>query len=215
MQTMQHNANKYNGPKNRNDFLKVKHHIFLLICGEMLPGDNLDMFREIHLSVNFDTLSPGIIYAFNFLKVSQSAFSESPEDRVLYSAAAIEIDCEIRTVPPHTVPVREKNWKIYVSKVIWENMVQFCHGKLKLTAGPFFTGKSADFCSRMQFWAASSSFFAAPDGQGRCPTLTQEKKTHPPLTLLLFWKVPSRPSLIWQSEEVLLIGTAKSNCDWN
>lgn len=118
-------------------------------------------------------------------------------------------------MPPHTVPVREKNWEIYVSKVIWENMVQFCHGKLNLTAGPFFTGKSADFCSRMQFWAASSSFFAAPDGQGRCPTLTQEKKTHPPLTLLLFWKVPSRPSLIWQSEEVLLIGTAKSNCDWN
>jgi len=43
---------------------------FLLIWGEMLPGDALYMFHEIHPSVNFDTLSPGIIYAFNFLKVS-------------------------------------------------------------------------------------------------------------------------------------------------
>lgn len=152
----------------------------------MLHGDNLDMFCEIHPSMNVDTLSPGIIYAFNFLKVSLLAFSESPEDRVLYSAAAIEIDCEIRTEPPHTVPVRVKNGEIYVSKVIWKNMVQFGHGKLKLTAGPFFAGKSADFCSRTQSWAASSSFFAAPDGQGRRPRLTQEKKTHPPLTLLIF-----------------------------
>lgn len=54
-------------------FLKCSIHIsyfFLLICSEVWLWDALDKFREIHPSVNFDTLSPGIIYTFKFLKVS-------------------------------------------------------------------------------------------------------------------------------------------------
>lgn len=135
------------------------------------------MFHENHPIVNFDTLSSGIIYAFKFLKVCKSAFSVSPKDHVLYSATAFEIDSEIRTLPPHTSRTSEK----------WGNVRFRClfgPGKLKLTAGPFFAVKNTDFCSRSQSLAVSS-FFAAPDGQGRRPRLTREKKSHLPLALLL------------------------------